>query len=53
MEFDDAIAKLDSKGFVIGEKNEITDDEIEEGKVIKTEPEVEELLKKIRKLIFI
>lgn len=36
---DDAIAQLASKGFKIGETNSITDEKIEKGKVIRTNPE--------------
>ncbi|SDM02668.1 Stk1 family PASTA domain-containing Ser/Thr kinase [Bacillus sp. OK048] len=39
MEVDEAIAKIESVGLLIDEKIESTDDEIEEGKVIKTNPE--------------
>jgi eukaryotic-like serine/threonine-protein kinase len=39
MELDKAISKLESEGFQIGKKIELTDEEVEEGKVIKTNPE--------------
>ncbi len=38
MKFDDAVTSLVSKGFVIGKTNDIPDDTIEKGKVIKTDP---------------
>ncbi|WML43658.1 Stk1 family PASTA domain-containing Ser/Thr kinase [Neobacillus sp. PS3-40] len=36
---DDAVAQLVSKGFVIGDTNEISDDEVKKGKIIRTDPE--------------
>ncbi|WP_419888534.1 Stk1 family PASTA domain-containing Ser/Thr kinase [Neobacillus niacini] len=45
MELDDAIAKLEAAGLKAGEEEEIPDDEIEEGKVIKTSPEAESTVK--------
>ncbi|XJZ28453.1 Stk1 family PASTA domain-containing Ser/Thr kinase [Bacillota bacterium Lsc_1132] len=37
--FDDAVAQLASKGFKIGQTNEITDENIAKGKVIRTDPD--------------
>ncbi|MEC1520902.1 Stk1 family PASTA domain-containing Ser/Thr kinase [Neobacillus niacini] len=45
MELDEAIAKLEAAGLKAGEEEEIPDDEIEEGKVIKTSPEAESTVK--------
>jgi eukaryotic-like serine/threonine-protein kinase len=39
LELEDAITKLEAIGLRVGEDIEITDEEIEEGKVIKTNPE--------------
>lgn len=39
MKYHDAVTTLVSKGFVIGQTNDITDEQIDKGKVIKTEPE--------------
>lgn len=36
---DDAVTQLVSKGFVIGDTNEISDDEVKKGKIIRTDPE--------------
>jgi eukaryotic-like serine/threonine-protein kinase len=36
---DDAVTQLLSKGFVIGDTNEISDDEVKKGKIIRTDPE--------------
>ncbi|WP_160720064.1 Stk1 family PASTA domain-containing Ser/Thr kinase [Bacillus sp. USDA818B3_A] len=38
MNVDDAISKLKLKGLAVGKKIEITDEEVKEGSVIKTEP---------------
>ena len=38
MDLDDAISELVSAGFVIGETKEISNDEIEEGYIVKTDP---------------
>jgi eukaryotic-like serine/threonine-protein kinase len=45
MELEEAIAKLEASGLRAGEKEEIPDDEIEEGRVIKTSPEAESTVK--------
>jgi eukaryotic-like serine/threonine-protein kinase len=39
LNYDDAVSSLSTKGFVIGKTNTMTDDKIEKGKVIKTDPE--------------
>lgn len=39
MELDDAISELIESGLVIGDKNEISDDNIEEGSIIRTTPQ--------------
>ncbi|WP_342430553.1 Stk1 family PASTA domain-containing Ser/Thr kinase [Neobacillus sp. FSL H8-0543] len=39
MELDEAISKLESEGFQIGKEIELSDEKMEEGKVIKTDPE--------------
>jgi eukaryotic-like serine/threonine-protein kinase len=45
MELEEAIAKLEASGLKAGEEEEIPDDEIEEGRVIKTSPEAESTVK--------
>ena len=50
MEVDEAIATIESAGLLIGEKIESTDDEIEEGKVIKTNPEEGSTVKENREI---
>jgi len=45
MEVEEAVAKLMSSGFVTGEINEISDDEVEEGKVIRTNPQAGKMIK--------
>lgn len=45
MELEDAIAKLEATGLKAGEQENIPDDEIEEGQVIKTSPEAESTVK--------
>jgi serine/threonine-protein kinase len=39
LKFDDAVTSLVSSGFVIGKTSDLPDDNIEKGKVIKTDPE--------------
>ncbi|GGE65898.1 serine/threonine-protein kinase [Priestia taiwanensis] len=38
MDYDKAVAELSSKGFVLNEPKQIHDEEVEEGKAIKTDP---------------
>lgn len=45
MELEEAIAKLEASGLKAGEEEEIPDDEIEEGRVIKTSPDAESTVK--------
>ncbi|WP_045515312.1 Stk1 family PASTA domain-containing Ser/Thr kinase [Neobacillus niacini] len=45
MELEEAIDKLEASGLKAGEEEKIPDDEIEEGKVIKTRPEAESMVK--------
>ncbi|MEH7110878.1 Stk1 family PASTA domain-containing Ser/Thr kinase [Neobacillus niacini] len=45
MELEEAIAELEASGLKAGEEEKIPDDEIEEGKVIKTSPEAESTVK--------
>lgn len=45
MTLDQAVSKLVTEGFVIGETKEISDDEVEEGFVIKTDPKAGRMAK--------
>ncbi|MBT2641221.1 Stk1 family PASTA domain-containing Ser/Thr kinase [Bacillus sp. ISL-41] len=45
MEVEDAVAKLMSAGFVTGDINEISDEEVEEGNVIRTNPKAGKMIK--------
>lgn len=45
MELEKAVAELMSTGFIIGEKKEVSDEEIEEGNVIRTNPEAGKMIK--------
>jgi eukaryotic-like serine/threonine-protein kinase len=45
MELEEAISKLEASGLQVGEQIEITDDEVEEGMVIKTNPEAGSMVK--------
>ena len=45
MEVEEAVAELMSAGFIIGDKKEISDDEVEEGNVIRTNPKAGKLIK--------
>lgn len=45
MEVEEAVAKLMSAGFVTGEINEISDEEVEEGNVIRTNPKAGKMIK--------
>jgi eukaryotic-like serine/threonine-protein kinase len=45
MEVEDAVAELMSAGFIIGDRKEISDDEVEEGNVIRTNPEAGKMIK--------
>ncbi|OLS42059.1 Stk1 family PASTA domain-containing Ser/Thr kinase [Bacillus sp. MRMR6] len=45
MELEEAISKLEASGLQVGEQIEITDDEVEEGMVIKTNPEAGNMVK--------
>jgi eukaryotic-like serine/threonine-protein kinase len=45
MELEEAISKLEASGLQVGEQIEITDDEVEEGMVIKTNPESGSMVK--------
>lgn len=46
LEVEEAVAELMSAGFIIGEQKEITDEEIEEGNVIRTNPKAGKMIKK-------
>ncbi|CAH2713307.1 Serine/threonine-protein kinase PrkC [Neobacillus rhizosphaerae] len=50
MNLDDAISKLKLKGLVAGKKVEITDEEVKNGKVIKTIPEIGSTVKENSKI---
>ncbi|KIY21639.1 MULTISPECIES: Stk1 family PASTA domain-containing Ser/Thr kinase [Mesobacillus] len=45
MELEKAVAELMSTGFIIGDKKEVSDEEIEEGNVIRTNPEAGKMIK--------
>ncbi len=45
MEVEDAVAKLMSAGFVTGDINEISDEDVEEGNVIRTNPKAGKMIK--------
>ncbi|RSD28066.1 Stk1 family PASTA domain-containing Ser/Thr kinase [Mesobacillus subterraneus] len=45
MEVEEAVAELMSSGFVIGDKNEISDEEVEAGNVIRTNPRAGKMIK--------
>lgn len=45
LEVDEAVAELMSAGFIIGDKKEITDEEIEEGTIIRTNPQAGKMIK--------
>jgi eukaryotic-like serine/threonine-protein kinase len=45
MEVEDAVAELMSAGFIIGDRKEISDDEVEEGNVIRTNPKAGKMIK--------
>lgn len=45
MEVEEAVAELMSAGFIIGDKKEISDDEVEEGNVIRTNPKAGKMIK--------
>ena len=45
MELEEAVAELMSAGFTIGEQKEISDEEIEKGKIIRTNPAAGKLIK--------
>ncbi|GAM14200.1 Stk1 family PASTA domain-containing Ser/Thr kinase [Mesobacillus selenatarsenatis] len=45
MEVEDAVAELMSEGFIIGDRKEISDDEVEEGNVIRTNPKAGKMIK--------
>lgn len=50
MNEDDAVSKLKLKGLTVGKNIEITDEDVEEGKVIKTNPEIGTLVKEDSKI---
>ncbi|MBT2681308.1 Stk1 family PASTA domain-containing Ser/Thr kinase [Bacillus sp. ISL-35] len=50
MEVDEAVAELMSAGFIIGDKKEISDEEIEEGNVIRTNPKAGKMIKEGNKI---
>lgn len=45
MELEEAVAELMSAGFTIGEQKEISDEEVEEGLIIKTNPKAGKMIK--------
>jgi eukaryotic-like serine/threonine-protein kinase len=45
LEVEEAVAELMSAGFIIGDKKEISDDEVEEGNVIRTNPKAGKMIK--------
>lgn len=45
MELEEAVAELMAAGFTIGEQKEISDEEVEEGLIIKTNPKAGKLIK--------
>ncbi|ESU33092.1 hypothetical protein G3A_08590 [Bacillus sp. 17376] len=45
MEVEEAVAALMSAGFIIGDKKEISDEEVEEGNVIRTSPNAGKMIK--------
>jgi eukaryotic-like serine/threonine-protein kinase len=45
MEVEEAVAELMSSGFIIGDKKEISDEEIETGNVIRTNPKAGKMIK--------
>ncbi|WP_102262155.1 Stk1 family PASTA domain-containing Ser/Thr kinase [Mesobacillus jeotgali] len=45
MEVEEAVAELMSAGFFIGDKKEISDEEVEEGNVIRTNPKAGKMIK--------
>lgn len=45
MEVEDAVAELMSAGFIIGDRKEISDEEVEEGNVIRTNPKAGKMIK--------
>ncbi|MBT2691399.1 Stk1 family PASTA domain-containing Ser/Thr kinase [Bacillus sp. ISL-55] len=50
MEVEEAVADLMSAGFIIGDKKEISDDEVEEGNVIRTNPKAGKMIKEGNKI---
>ncbi|MGV2941060.1 Stk1 family PASTA domain-containing Ser/Thr kinase [Mesobacillus sp. LC4] len=50
MEVEDAVAELMSEGFVVGDRKEISDDEVEEGNVIRTNPKAGKMIKEGNKI---
>jgi eukaryotic-like serine/threonine-protein kinase len=50
MEVEEAVAELMSAGFIIGDKKEISDEEIEEGNVIRTNPKAGKMIKEGNKI---
>lgn len=50
MEVEDAVAELMSSGFVVGDRKEISDDEVEEGNVIRTNPKAGKMIKEGNKI---
>jgi eukaryotic-like serine/threonine-protein kinase len=45
MELEEAVAELMSAGFIIGDQKEISDEEIEEGSIIRTNPKAGKMMK--------
>ena len=50
MEVEDAVAELMSEGFIIGDRKEISDEEVEEGNVIRTNPKAGKMIKEGNKI---
>jgi eukaryotic-like serine/threonine-protein kinase len=50
MEVEDAVAELMSAGFFIGDRKEISDEEVEEGNVIRTNPKAGKMIKEGNKI---
>ncbi|WNF24435.1 Stk1 family PASTA domain-containing Ser/Thr kinase [Mesobacillus jeotgali] len=50
MEVEDAVAELMSAGFIIGDRKEISDEEVEEGNVIRTNPKAGKMIKEGNKI---